>query len=421
MFWFPQNEEQKYYGYLKFDYVNGITLEIFDNENLMKREVSYINIFGVLEDKKKITLNKCSFISAGHFLEFPTSKFSIIFLLVGKHFDNIPIHFENCIIEYSSLHSFITIDSLENLDAKGNTISYKRELNIPSYCKIKFYSENNKSSGKLLVMIKSLQSKSLDYYIELKHIIQDFLNLVISDYVFVKSFFARIPDQYEKIEIIYNSQRSAENTNNMMFKPHVITTLFQYKQVEHQFENILAKWFEIYEQLRDIYNLYFGVIYNPQLYDVMMFLMLAEALENYHLKVKDNNSLYKITKKTYIKDLKKLVEKSNFNDFDKQYLIKGLSNITSLSREERYTELYRYYYKILIKIRSIKDQKRFLSLVVKTRNYYTHYKEDPNLIAKGDELIWIIKDLQCFLQLCFLSYMNFSLKEIETFYKIDKL
>jgi len=61
--------------------------------------------------------------------------------------------------------------------------------------------------------------------------------------------------------------------------------LFSYEEISDWTELILTKWFETSDKLAPIHELYFGSLYNSNMYLYHSFLSLVQAIESYHRRV----------------------------------------------------------------------------------------------------------------------------------------
>jgi len=67
--------------------------------------------------------------------------------------------------------------------------------------------------------------------------------------------------------------------------------LFTLQHVSQRFEDVLKQWFDSAQFLEPVFNLYFGTLYNRDMYAEQRFLSLVMALESYHRKVTNNREL----------------------------------------------------------------------------------------------------------------------------------
>jgi hypothetical protein len=67
--------------------------------------------------------------------------------------------------------------------------------------------------------------------------------------------------------------------------------LFQYGEIKDQLSTIMRKWFDLKKRIGFAYELFFGEMYNSELYLSNKFLMLCEAIEVYHRKIMEKSSI----------------------------------------------------------------------------------------------------------------------------------
>lgn len=420
--WFPDEPNKVFFGKFGFNEDDGGNLQIFDDRIFIHRNDKYEIILGKLADGQKITLNNCSFLRSNGYLEdFQLTKFNCQFALIGSHYNSInDIRFDSAIVKYSNISRFISDYSLtyDPLAVKSMNSRVKaRKFEITGFCSIRMFPEGITGIGrKILVQIHSNRNKTLLDYVELKSIMQDFLNFVIKDEVLVDEFSA-IDSHGIQVRVHYKSTRptkSKENTN-ILFKSSIKTVLFHSSKMSARLQDILINWFGISKSLEYVYNLYFGVVYNHDQYDVYRFLILTTALEVYHGIRMDGSSDLKIKKREHFEKLRRKLQPTQFfSNHEVEEVGKILEIFGELSFEERLGEIFGLYAILVTRLLKNKDVKKIIRSVTDTRNYYTHYnpnKKDEAL--KDDDLFWITRDLQVLLQLCFLGELGFQNQEIE--------
>jgi hypothetical protein len=179
--------------------------------------------------------------------------------------------------------------------------------------------------------------------------------------------------------------------------------LFNLKLIKDEFNTILRKWFAKAEVLSPIFNLYFGMLYNSDMYLEQKFSNLIQAIESYHRRTRINTE---IEPDEHRKRITSIIE-----SIDTQYK-EWLENRLTYSNEphlrRRLSELIDECGK-LINISSSKKKKSFISKVCDTRNYFTH--DDVSLTdksAKGIELLHICSKLKIILEFNLLKEIGFS-------------
>ena len=176
-------------------------------------------------------------------------------------------------------------------------------------------------------------------------------------------------DDYERIQIFYREEISDEKLFPPAFFP------FQYKSLSERPEFYLQNWFNLIEKFRPAYDLYFGTIYNPHLYLTHTFLSLAQAIESYHSKSRAEH-MHRKTLRTRIEEL-----------------------------FEKYGKLFTLF---------INNKDKFITKVVDTRNYYTHYdKHLEKRATKVLELPFLSDKLRLMLIAILLKEIGFDYRVAE--------
>jgi hypothetical protein len=204
---------------------------------------------------------------------------------------------------------------------------------------------------------------------------------------------------YPKV-IMYYCTKQLSKAHKTILPPQM---LFNLKLIKDEFNTILRKWFAKAEVLSPIFNLYFGMLYNSDMYLEQKFSNLIQAIESYHRRTRINTE---IEPDEHRKRITSIIE-----SIDTQYK-EWLENRLTYSNEphlrRRLSELIDECGK-LINISSSKKKKSFISKVCDTRNYFTHY--DVSLTdksAKGIELLHICSKLKIILEFNLLKEIGFS-------------
>jgi hypothetical protein len=369
--------------------------------------------------------------------------FEIDIVFLGFHFERIEdIKFENIFVEYSHLTEW-----LYNPELRGRTAIYPRssepgfviehfygetgDIDIPETCSIQILSrpnidilfgEKNKVTHHTYVKFSSPGRKTVEDYITLKNIFQDFLNFTISYKVstlrILGSIKTRINEHHviDQTEILYHSSISQSMDKIGVVSPY----LLPYNQIKNKFNEIIRNWFELRKKMSAAYDLFFGVMYNTDLYLSNRFLMLAEALEIYiGIIVQENHDSELEAKRKRIDIICETIDKiSSFDKAGKEWVKKCMKDKKSLSFKERMSKAFDLYYDLLPKLSYVIGTKdEFSSKVTELRHRLTHGNINYDEL-EIDELYWKEKDLQLIIQLCILSELKFSNDDIKSIYLI---
>jgi hypothetical protein len=193
-------------------------------------------------------------------------------------------------------------------------------------------------------------------------------------------------------------------TSDVLEKVRLGGYQFHFRDIKDQLTHIVQSWFNFKTKLAVVYELYFGVMYNRQLYLTNRFLMIVEAFEVYHSHNMKSTRLTKEQEEQYnriIPEIETLLKKSeNISDKDIDQLKTWLRNGIFPSLKTRIEEIYERYSEIIPYL-SIKvaNKKCFARKVANYRNDLTH----GNISSEetdDSELFWTYRDLQLIIELC---------------------
>src|SRR5215211_1661900 len=294
---------------------------------------------------------------------------------IGAHFLlSEDIRFDCIWVTFSNFDKWVSFHDMHGRffskeDEKSITITYEKCSHIKE---------------KRCIELQSRIEKSFDEYLKLNGIIQNLLNFIIPNEVLIESIEGiaeasksdlHTPNhsiKQQHIRIFYKSPISNMIKPNTKSQPLLF---FEELKDSNQLENYMDKWFEISERFKPVFDLYFGVMYNPKMYTEFQFLGLAQALESYHriAKAQKRKWFFKRAKEVY----------------------------------EYYSEVAAVYFKF-------NDKERFATKVKDARNYFSHWSENlGNKVVQEKDLRLLTKDLQLLLQLCLMTEFGFDIDRIK--------
>lgn len=259
--------------------------------------------------------------------------------------------------------------------------------------------------------------------------IRNFLTLALSYNSFPNNIIGKLENKnktddqkkkYQNIHILYKvfgfSKIQKEISKTDM--------LFTFKDVKTDFKEYLNNWFEIINEIKPVFNLYFSMIYNDNIFLEQLFLSSVKALEIYHRKIYGGKYL---TGKKYKKLYNKLINSipKNTQKSLKDKLKTSLKYGNEYSLRKRLKIIYNEHKSIINNF--LINKNYFIAKVVDTRNYLTHYdKKLENKIAKGKNLAIITRKIKLILEICFLKEIGVEDRKIKSIltqkykYLIDK-
>ncbi|NEP87815.1 MAG: hypothetical protein F6K18_13865 [Okeania sp. SIO2C2] len=422
--WLPLKEdekiagkpEKKIAGTLTFTNDEGIKLRLMGSlHNYSSRKEQFINvpiILGVTHEEI-ITLYDCS-----TYLDIRRSsrRFSIEeccpkLALIGRHFTNPnEILFHKAEVQYSYLSYWgelpgikkerdyqdnnklkelrLTYTVAENIevttkDAKisvfyGGREAGKREsIDLKQY--VSLIIEPNKE-----LPFQDFNSKFQDFRSKFIGPIQDFITFatdransiaelkLYSYYGDADVDIEKIPYTIEQLPIkaLYKTNYPDIKEQNRLLFQHEM--LFSVSDIDNR-SSTLERWFDSRKELDSTFNLFFSIWYKPDMYLNHKFLNLVQVVESYHRRrietnEEKNSSLQERAESYHCCLIKKKKKKEPF-------------------LRERLEALLKFELILDVTNELIQDKDSFITKVVHTRNYLTHYRESlKEKAAKGKYL-----------------------------------
>jgi ApeA N-terminal domain 1 len=427
------------------------TKQSAEKSNVCEREQEKILILGKSDHIEKLTLLSTPSSEERSAMRenynFTEREFKIDFIFTDIHFEKIEdIVFESILVEYSNSCKWLTDNNLIGYIASyphktepkhiiehfyGKPIDIKIGnrclITILSYPTIKkdFISKET-INYHTYVRITSLGIKKLEDYISLNNIFQHFLNFVIADEVRTLRIVGNVKVRINNHHVIVQSQICYHSSiSQAMDKLNLVTPFLPIdkgvNKRSDKFIEIINHWFGLRNKIPAVYDLYFGVMYNSELYLSNKFLMLAEAISIYGDKiVSENRSDPALQQKMKrIDTICQAIDQSLLETADKDWVKDIMKDKRSLSYKEKIITIYEIYEVLLSKLSTVIGSKgEFSEKVKKYRNELTHGNIDYDQLNNQD-LLWKYRDLQLILQLCILSELGFSINEIKDIYHIN--
>lgn len=400
---------------------------IEDSEEIRKyrKMLSTEVVNGFSHDGKFITLYQClkkfDQVSSTGFI---TSSFYVGTALIGNYFDKKEkVSFKKISIAYNYLDRWLNISGIE---LEENTVpyeSFKVRYEIPT--PIEFYLKNGlkvrlevqpkttwKETSKREVCIKEevflvIEASEGLYLEEIKKYIfyfQNFFSFLISEPTYPAKIYGTAEKTSDPVEIVFNEtvRRQEEGT-------FAVVPLYPYSHVNGKLKDILDGWLEKSEELETVYNLYFGTIYNSNIYLEHKFLNFIMALEAYHRRKGRNEE---VPQEEHRKRIEEILEASS-KEYRK-WLEEKLKYSNEPSLRKRLKEIYKSLVNVKYITQLIPDKKKFIEEIVATRNYFVHYDETLKSKAlKGRDLLQAVHKLKIIIEVCLLKGIGFSDEEID--------
>lgn len=169
--------------------------------------------------------------------------------------------------------------------------------------------------------------------------------------------------------------------------------------------NSFEKYFQKYETLEPVVELYLEILEIRNMSSVRAFLNITQALETYHARFKAN------TLGDFKRRIKEVILRNrpeSFRQKDTEFLMEGSKR--NLTLQSRLADLLLAEFNIWLDTGDI-NRLEFPRIIAKTRNYYTHYNESikkKERVLTSEELVIYNKVLLYILEYYLLSELGFT-------------
>ncbi len=444
--WLPENPEELLPGVLKPTADGESVLELSGSFEVRSHIQSLSEtdlVLGMSDSGKKITLYKC--LETGTTISAPgftTSVLSPSAVFVGAHFLNVAqITFKKLFVHLAYLDEWVNRSGfdIQDLTAAGDvTIKYARpepvlvkardDLSVGfdvslSGLRRDIVQTKVNLVQKTYLRLEPSSDLALEQYLELMSCVQDFLTLAVNRAVYPLSMQGKTEankeavngkDHFPLVDVYYLPAQRPVSAKKVM--PYDM--LFEYSDIAGRFEQLLATWFEKAETLGPVLSLYFGTLYNPRMYIEHSFLNLIHAVEAFHERVHGGEYISSAEYEPICKDLVAAIPEVVGEDH-RQSLKSKLKFGNEFSLRKRLKETFIDNEEILCEY--ISNQRKFIGMVVDTRNYLIHHDEElREVAASGSDLFWLTEKLRVLVETCLLRESGFSKEEISNLFQRNK-
>ncbi|MBK5261609.1 MAG: hypothetical protein JJE17_03425 [Peptostreptococcaceae bacterium] len=445
IWWTPNNPEITVSGTLVYTENNGSNLEIIGTFN-KSGEDNYNIILGKTINGKDITLHNCLTINES----FNSNELTITNIFAhtifdGVHFNtNEDIEFDEISCHYSNVDEWAGFECFKiTNEKKGQVIRYRYPKSIcagiDNNYAVEVFAKTSFSSSsfgqkeinivqKIYVKVKNKNLNSFEDHVEMVQHMGRFISLGIGEPIIQFEMIGQSPANKREYDdnIIYPDIKiypyvKNESVNNRQV--HRYNMLFNLKEIEDHFEVHIKKWFDNKELLNPINNLYFGTIYNREMFLEQRFLSLVQALESYHRRTRNNSEVEDEKHKIRIDSVLNSVHREH-----REWLKSKLRYSNEPGLRKRLKELFAGI-DIFENLESSKKRRLFISKICDTRNYLTHYDVTLRKNSfKDKELVAVCEELKVIILFCLLvetgldtSYIKEKIKKKYERYELFKL
>lgn len=434
LWWVPGKSRKKVNGVLTFDPKEGLNLDLngvlLDIRGEGKNIIAEI-LLGIAKDGTPITLEDCFTTSINPGFGFSESSVVANQAVIGAHLKSGKQTKLNRIkARFSRIDEWLRISGLKARTKKDNCLVVEYEKPAPITISldsggnliIGFGYRLERTSKKAVtasitqntyVSINGLKDSSRRNYFKHLYLAERFFSLGILEPIYPLS-----------IEVDIQKTSLRRGRYNSFYKPiyvvyplpgipdtgtikHPDRMLFTFSDIRIDFEKYIKNWYKKSDFIMPVFDLYFGTLYNKEMYLEQRFLNLVQAVEVFHRR----NYLGKYQtdsdfKSSVYKKLSCAIPLTLDSDYTKA--LKGkIKYLNEFSLRGRLKEIFKDYDVILREI--VNRRGEFINHVVNTRNYFTHYDAPSKSSAKtGKKLIELCDCLEFIIEVCLLCELGFS-------------
>ena len=328
MWWFPQHPDDQFPGILKFDPVEGATLDVLGNSLI----APIVDTYGTLEigdlkmapdnvvidiicgymDGHPVTLYKCRQAGFDLAVGYEGTRFIVQVVFIGCHYENDEdVVFDSISINYTDLENWFGVTGFTGgfklAEAEGGFVEGKYDYSPPTEISYRvdnmsivfrhelevvsdFFVDIHARQRTFVEIKPDIPMHYNDYHRAPIYHVRNLLTLGTGNAVLPLVVKGRKTDCVREVKgkvfpqdiyILY-APKGGEISQRKIGRWDM---LFRYTDIADDFAIYLGNWLAKATNLRAVFDLYFGTFYIPSMYSYLEFLTLAQAIEAYHRHV----------------------------------------------------------------------------------------------------------------------------------------
>ena len=443
-FWLPQDPEHQVPGILRVSKSGRVTLEIsyFYNPSLTllnnpplghsQSGREWDRICGIAGDSR-VTLDACSYVARNtKFGGISTATIKAEHAFLGVNYgEGEEIAFSRVRFTVEGLDEWLSVSGFEtevNWEERESLIAHRLpsdiSLDLSGDIRLTFTftctlpSHSSTESHITQKAHISLQSKELlptKDFLDLIFKLRKFLCFSIDKNVAVDSITGFSPGitgeltsggKYEvPIDIYYRSP-----LEDFGRKPEVriFDMLFSYRDIAGRIEEVLPIWLEAYGKSEPAFNMYFASTSGSSKFLEWKFLSLIQGIEVLHRRSSSETEMKRDEFEGIVHRIVEIVPKDR-----KGWIESRLTHANELSLRKRIKSLIEPWDDLY---GNSQERRSFISKVVDTRNYLTHYdsKSSQSELTEGEDLWKLCMKLEALFQMHFLQLIGMDIDSIKS-------
>ena len=324
-----------------------------------------------------------------------TSTFRVSYLLAGKHFSSTEeINFRSALVQYTYLEAWSCFqftrprksDSPECLSIDipstvatlfaANPGGLIKEVSLEAYARSQFKPSVVDIRPGARFKIELSAASDLRAFLALLFDLGQLMTMFVGNPSYVKKL--GLFDQSESAVIVFFS-----STIRPEEQLHPLQMCFPLKDIHSSIRILVEKWFESVPLLKPIHDLLFGTLFAQDSFVTTKFLSLTQALESFHRRTTGGTYVDSADYLALQRTLTAAVPASIPNPL-RQRLSDTLTYANEYSLRKRLNDLFASLDVRTVDMLKIPDLKSMVELIVKTRNYLTHFDEESRTLLVDD-------------------------------------
>ncbi len=414
----PNDKGNSLSGELSFDAAKGSELELDGNfdRKFIGGLFNHKILLGKTSSGKDVTLYNCT-----QFHRSKKSNFNVQFIIVDGLFkEEEELKFNKVICNFNCLDEWLRISGFEiNATEEGKVdLHYEQPESI-------MFTIDAKRKGAFHfgystpiintvheVIIKQEASLELDNSEELQPLKTTLADLTHFQHFLTLGCFSGVYPTSVQLFNYNFKDKDFPKSFKLYYKPRYLKILkpkkaheflFGYKDIDTSFEQIIQKWFELKEKIDPVTDLLLESFYNATFFNENRFLNLAQGLETFHRRFRNN---FVKPKKEHNAMITEIIDR--VGDNHKEWLEEKLNFSNEPSLHKRIEQIIHEVENSMTK-KIIPDPGIFIKQVKNSRNYYTHYdKRLEKKALKGEDLFYLTEKLKILLTCAVLKEVGFN-------------
>lgn len=209
-------------------------------------------------------------------------------------------------------------------------------------------------------------------------------------------------DEPDAVEIAYVARTPSAGADEDVSSA---TMLFTLRDIAGEFGSHMSSWLSKAELLQPVYDLYFGVYYNPTLYVNLQFLSYAQALETYHRRAIGGKYVSDEECASVSRRLADAIPIELEPDF-RVSIRARLQYLHEYSLRKRLTDLFVRFMPVAGV--QLPNAPNLIMDIVSVRNYLTHYEQGARPVADARRTFDLAGLMKLLTEAILLSELGFT-------------